>query len=103
MAIDTKRVTRRKFVGMLGALGTGVGVSACGLSVRRETERNAYAAEAASPAVASPIVSSHATHTTSATGSSGEPGVCAFHCHILSHAESVHGMFGMVTALIVEG
>ena len=31
-----------------------------------------------------------------------EPGVWAFHCHILSHAESEHGMFCMVTALIVE-
>ena len=31
-----------------------------------------------------------------------EPGVWAFHCHILNHAESEHGMFGMVTALIVE-
>jgi FtsP/CotA-like multicopper oxidase with cupredoxin domain len=31
-----------------------------------------------------------------------EPGVWAFHCHILSHAESEHGMFGMVTALIVQ-
>jgi manganese oxidase len=31
-----------------------------------------------------------------------EPGVWAFHCHILNHAESAHGMFGMVTALIVE-
>ncbi len=31
-----------------------------------------------------------------------EPGVWAFHCHILTHAESEHGMFGMVTALIVE-
>jgi FtsP/CotA-like multicopper oxidase with cupredoxin domain len=30
-----------------------------------------------------------------------ELGVWAFHCHILSHAESAHGMFGMVTALIV--
>ena len=30
------------------------------------------------------------------------PGVWAFHCHILSHAESPHGMFGMVTALIVK-
>jgi FtsP/CotA-like multicopper oxidase with cupredoxin domain len=30
-----------------------------------------------------------------------EVGVWAFHCHILSHAESDHGMFGMVTALIV--
>ncbi len=30
------------------------------------------------------------------------PGVWAFHCHILTHAESDHGMFGMVTALIVE-
>lgn len=30
------------------------------------------------------------------------PGVWAFHCHILPHAESKHGMFGMVTALIVQ-
>jgi FtsP/CotA-like multicopper oxidase with cupredoxin domain len=29
-------------------------------------------------------------------------GVWAFHCHILPHAESQHGMFGMVTALIVN-
>ena len=28
-------------------------------------------------------------------------GTWAFHCHILPHAESEHGMFGMVTALIV--
>jgi FtsP/CotA-like multicopper oxidase with cupredoxin domain len=31
-----------------------------------------------------------------------EVGVWAYHCHILNHAESAHGMFGMVTALIVE-
>jgi FtsP/CotA-like multicopper oxidase with cupredoxin domain len=31
-----------------------------------------------------------------------EPGVWAFHCHILIHAESAHGMFGMVTAVIVQ-
>lgn len=31
-----------------------------------------------------------------------EPGLWAYHCHILSHAESDHGMFGMVTVLIVE-
>jgi FtsP/CotA-like multicopper oxidase with cupredoxin domain len=30
------------------------------------------------------------------------PGVWAFHCHILSHVEGPEGMFGMVTALIVE-
>ncbi|MHB1327330.1 MAG: multicopper oxidase family protein [Gemmatimonadales bacterium] len=30
------------------------------------------------------------------------PGTWAFHCHVLSHAESAHGMFGMVTALIVK-
>ena len=29
-------------------------------------------------------------------------GVWAFHCHILTHAESRHGMFGMVTVLIVK-
>jgi FtsP/CotA-like multicopper oxidase with cupredoxin domain len=31
-----------------------------------------------------------------------EPGVWAWHCHILNHAETSTGMFGMVTALIVE-
>jgi FtsP/CotA-like multicopper oxidase with cupredoxin domain len=31
-----------------------------------------------------------------------EEGVWAFHCHVLSHAEGPTGMFGMVTALIVE-
>jgi len=30
------------------------------------------------------------------------PGTWAFHCHILPHAESQHGMYGMVTALIVK-
>jgi FtsP/CotA-like multicopper oxidase with cupredoxin domain len=30
------------------------------------------------------------------------PGVWAFHCHILSHVEGSKGMFGMVTVLIVE-
>jgi FtsP/CotA-like multicopper oxidase with cupredoxin domain len=31
-----------------------------------------------------------------------EKGTWAFHCHILTHAEGDHGMFGMVTALIVQ-
>ncbi len=31
-----------------------------------------------------------------------EPGGWAFHCHILNHAEGPHGMFGMVTAMVVE-
>jgi FtsP/CotA-like multicopper oxidase with cupredoxin domain len=31
-----------------------------------------------------------------------QPGVWAWHCHILNHAEREDGMFGMVTALIVE-
>ncbi len=30
------------------------------------------------------------------------PGLWAFHCHTLSHAESPQGMFGLVTVLIVE-
>ena len=30
------------------------------------------------------------------------PGAWAFHCHILSHVEGPEGMFGMVTALVVE-
>ena len=31
-----------------------------------------------------------------------ELGTWAFHCHILPHAESTHGMLGMVTALVVQ-
>jgi uncharacterized cupredoxin-like copper-binding protein len=31
-----------------------------------------------------------------------EVGVWAFHCHVLTHAEGPNGMFGMVTAMIVE-
>ncbi|NLD77139.1 MAG: multicopper oxidase domain-containing protein [Acidimicrobiales bacterium] len=31
-----------------------------------------------------------------------EPGIWAFHCHIVSHAESDDGLFGMVTTMIVE-
>ena len=30
------------------------------------------------------------------------PGIWAYHCHILTHAEGPDGMFGMVTAMIVE-
>jgi FtsP/CotA-like multicopper oxidase with cupredoxin domain len=31
-----------------------------------------------------------------------QPGAWAFHCHILTHVEGPEGMFGMVTALVVE-
>jgi manganese oxidase len=31
-----------------------------------------------------------------------QPGAWAFHCHILTHVEGSDGMFGMVTALVVE-
>jgi FtsP/CotA-like multicopper oxidase with cupredoxin domain/plastocyanin len=31
-----------------------------------------------------------------------EAGAWAFHCHILTHAEGADGMFGMVTAMVVE-
>ena len=30
------------------------------------------------------------------------PGVWAFHCHILPHVEGPQGMYGMVTALVVQ-
>jgi FtsP/CotA-like multicopper oxidase with cupredoxin domain len=30
------------------------------------------------------------------------PGTWAFHCHILPYAESPHGMYGMVTAVVVK-
>jgi FtsP/CotA-like multicopper oxidase with cupredoxin domain len=32
-----------------------------------------------------------------------EPGAWAWHCHVLNHAEVEQGMFGMVTAVTVEG
>jgi FtsP/CotA-like multicopper oxidase with cupredoxin domain len=31
-----------------------------------------------------------------------EAGVWAFHCHVLSHAEAATGMFGLVTAMVVQ-
>ena len=31
-----------------------------------------------------------------------QPGIWAWHCHILPHAERTDGMFGMVTAMIVK-
>ena len=31
-----------------------------------------------------------------------QKGTWAFHCHILSHAEHETGMFGMVTAIVVQ-
>ena len=31
-----------------------------------------------------------------------EPGAWAFHCHILPHAEGSDGMFGMVTAIVIQ-
>ena len=31
-----------------------------------------------------------------------EPGAWAFHCHVLTHVESAQGMFGMVTAIVVQ-
>jgi FtsP/CotA-like multicopper oxidase with cupredoxin domain len=40
--------------------------------------------------------------TTEHLGADGKPGVWAFHCHILTHAESSQGMFGMVTTFIVQ-
>ncbi len=32
----------------------------------------------------------------------GDPGVWVYHCHILTHVERAEGMFGMVTAVIVN-
>ena len=34
-------------------------------------------------------------------GPNNTPGIWAFHCHILTHAEGPNGMFGMVTTFIV--
>jgi len=31
-----------------------------------------------------------------------EPGVWAFHCHIITHADGPDGMFGLVTAMVVQ-
>jgi FtsP/CotA-like multicopper oxidase with cupredoxin domain len=37
-----------------------------------------------------------------ATFVADKAGIWAFHCHILTHAESANGMFGMVTAVVVQ-
>lgn len=37
-----------------------------------------------------------------ATVVADDVGLWAFHCHILTHAESAHGMFGMVSVFVVE-
>jgi manganese oxidase len=41
-------------------------------------------------------------YTVAVTPTPDHVGVWAFHCHILTHAESSNGMFGMVTTFIVE-
>jgi uncharacterized cupredoxin-like copper-binding protein len=41
-------------------------------------------------------------YTVAVTPTADEVGVWAFHCHILTHAESSNGMFGMVTTFIVQ-
>jgi FtsP/CotA-like multicopper oxidase with cupredoxin domain len=41
-------------------------------------------------------------YTVAVTPTAEQLGVWAFHCHILTHAESSTGMFGMVTTLIVQ-
>jgi FtsP/CotA-like multicopper oxidase with cupredoxin domain len=41
-------------------------------------------------------------YTVAVTPTASEAGVWAFHCHILTHAESSNGMFGMVTTFIVK-
>ena len=40
--------------------------------------------------------------TSNFLGPNNTPGIWAFHCHILTHAEGPNGMFGMVTTFIVE-
>ena len=44
------------------------------------------------------------TRASAGTSSSSarSPGAWAFHCHVLQHAEGQDGMFGMVTALVVQ-
>jgi FtsP/CotA-like multicopper oxidase with cupredoxin domain len=41
-------------------------------------------------------------YTVAVTPRADQAGVWAFHCHILTHAESSAGMFGMVTTFIVQ-
>jgi FtsP/CotA-like multicopper oxidase with cupredoxin domain len=41
-------------------------------------------------------------YTVAVRPTADELGVWAFHCHILTHAESSEGMFGMVTTFIVQ-
>ncbi len=42
-----------------------------------------------------------ADDTNDADPAAPAPGIWAYHCHILSHAENDNGLFGMVTALVV--
>ena len=41
-------------------------------------------------------------YTVLITPTANDIGVWAWHCHILSHAENDSGLYGMVTALIVN-
>lgn len=73
-----RNVSRRRFVGALGAIGIG-GV---GLGVYQSTGSSQL--------------------FRAGSLDDDEPGTWATHCHVLMHAEGPHGMFGMVTAMIVE-
>jgi FtsP/CotA-like multicopper oxidase with cupredoxin domain len=41
-------------------------------------------------------------YTVLITPTTNDIGVWAWHCHILSHAENDSGLYGMVTALVVN-
>jgi manganese oxidase len=74
ISMGMKQFSRRNFVGMVGALGIGAGLSACGGSVRRETERNVYSSLPAAAVDVTPGTDSHNTsHATPAAGRSGTP------------------------------
>jgi FtsP/CotA-like multicopper oxidase with cupredoxin domain len=78
--------SRRGVVGLISALGVGLfGLAACG-TAEQQTQTAAVAGASGAP-------------TLSAQQNAG---VWACHCHVLSHAESEQGMFGVVTAQIVK-
>ena len=54
------------------------------------------------PALSRTPSSSLRANASTSSSTPPRPATWAFHCHILTHAEGPDGMFGMVTALVVE-
>lgn len=111
-AMLEQQTSRRRFLSDAGvtAIVAGVG-SACkparvsqkATAVEATAPTVAQAGDAASPArIRAAADAMDAMHEARMIVDCNKPGTWAFHCDILPHAESDHGMFGMVTALVVQ-